>query len=171
MRSEASVGFGWAVVAAAVVFAGCGSEPVPPEPDAYVPVDASVTDGAVDDARPPGDTTTPPADGSSTTEARMIGWEINLTDIPGPAGTSLMLRCGPGDLRVVFGTRVYAAPSSICSAAFHSELITLQGGTFRMVIEPEQDGFVGSLRNGVMSGRWITRERGFSFPEARAPGG
>lgn len=155
--------------ASAVAIAGCGStsEGVPVfDQDVYVtPQDASAD--AAGDAT--GDAAPAPGDAPATA-ARMISWDANLMDVGGEVGSIHTLRCGPGDLRLVFGTTIYAGHSSVCMAAYHSELITMSaGGTFRLRVEPVQMSFVGSLRNGVMSGRWLDPAPGFSFPDARPP--
>jgi len=159
----------WAALAAWATLSGCGSEAVF-DYDVYEPIEASVEDAA--DARPTADA----ADASDAaspdvaTTARMIPWGDNLMNVGGSVGTIHALRCGPGDLHLVFGTRIYAGHSSICMAAYHSELITMNdGGTFRLQVEPEQASFTGSLRNGVMSGRWLMPAAAFSFPDARPP--
>jgi hypothetical protein len=149
--------------------AACGgSDPnvVIVEPDAAVAPADVAGDGpaAPADAAAASDRPTPPG------SARMIDWGTNLSDLGGAVGTIHSLRCGPGEARLVFGTTLYAGISSICTAAFHSELITLKaGGSFRLRVEPVQPMFTGSLRNGVMSGRWLDPEPSFSFPDARPP--
>jgi len=157
-----------AALAAWAALPGCGSDGVV-QPDPFFPMEASVPDDASQDAARPSDDAADAAPDAATA-ARMISWDDNLMDVGGVVGTIHTLRCGPGDLHLVFGTRIYAGHSSICMAAYHSELITMgEGGTFRLRVEPEQGSFTGSLRNGVMSGRWLESAAAFSFPDARAP--
>ena len=167
MRSSERASVVSAALAACVALSGCGDNGVV-DYDVYVPFEASVEDAA--DARPSADASDAAAPSDAATTARMISWGDNLMDVGGAVGTIHTLRCGPGDLRLVFGTRIYAGHSSVCMAAYHSELITMsEGGTFRLQVEPEQASFTGSLRNGVMSGRWLESAAAFSFPDARAP--
>lgn len=143
---------------------GCGSSSNDPvvDPDVHLPLTDAASDAATEATVVTGD--------ASAGTARTIPWSYNLMDVGGTVGTIHTLRCGPGDVHLVFGTTIYAGHSSICMAAYHSELITMsEGGTFRLRVEPVQRSFMGSRRNGVTSGDWPDPAPGFSFPDARPP--
>ena len=81
-------------------------------------------------------------------------------------GASYEHRCSPdGELRSVWGTDVYTADSSICTAAVHAGLIDAETGggvTFEMVEGPES--YSGSEANGVTSKDYGAFATAFTFP-------
>lgn len=52
-------------------------------------------------------------------------------------------------LEGVFGTDVYPSKSSLCVAAVHAGQIDTSGGVVTVQLNPGQDNYVGSFRNGV----------------------
>lgn len=64
--------------------------------------------------------------------------------------------CPPGGtLFPVWGTRTYTSDSSICSAAVHAGLITLEtGGTVTFELRRGRDSYRGTRRHGVTSRDW-----------------
>lgn len=73
----------------------------------------------------------------------------------GANGQQFIFTCPPypkGRPAPVTGTDVYTIGSSICTAAVHAGIITLdQGGPVTFEIRPGQSSYVGSTRNGVTS--------------------
>jgi len=51
----------------------------------------------------------------------------------------------------VFGNFTYSEDSSVCLAAIHYGIIGNKGGEFKILILGDQQKFVGSSANGVMS--------------------
>src|SRR5450432_633198 len=58
-------------------------------------------------------------------------WETTASSLTGGVGTTFTLACTPaGTMHAVWGSDIYTADSSICTAAVHAGLITLErGGT------------------------------------------
>ena len=54
----------------------------------------------------------------------------------------------------LFGTDIYTDDSLICLAAIHAGVLTATGGRCVITIEPGQDRYAGSTRNGVESLDW-----------------
>lgn len=75
--------------------------------------------------------------------------------------------CRPDGLaHVVWGTDTYSADSSICTAAAHAGLITLEeGGEVTFAFTEGQDVWPASERNGVTSQEGTQWPRGFEFVE------
>ena len=68
---------------------------------------------------------------SSSGGGKPTTWEANATSLNGKEGETMTLLCSPnGTPHTVWGSDIYTSDSSICTAAVHSGLITLQqGGT------------------------------------------
>lgn len=71
----------------------------------------------------------------------------------------------------VWGTEVYTGDSSICAAAAHSGLITVeQGGPAVVRAVPGQQAYQASTRNGVSSRQWGAYASSFTFAKQCDPG-
>ncbi len=83
------------------------------------------------------------------------GWGWNLTAVPFRrfAGESFFYICPPaGTLGEVRGTDVYTDDSSVCTAAAHAGLVSVEsGGGVVIEIKPGQSSYQGSTRNGITS--------------------
>lgn len=100
---------------------------------------------------------------TSTTTPNILTADVLWTDNAVPFGTEIgtgvVVTCPPnGSAGIVWGTDVYTNDSSICTAAVHAGLITLQrGGTFGLIVMEGQRSYTGSTRNGVSTldyGAW-----------------
>lgn len=74
-------------------------------------------------------------------------------------GEEFEYTCSPGgNVGSIWGTDVYTDDSSVCTAAVHAGLITIQsGGAVTIEIRPGEDSYDGSEQNGVTSndyGAW-----------------
>lgn len=92
-------------------------------------------------------------------DARGITWSTYSGTLGGKVGDRFSLRCPRGgDLNHrVWGTDVYTNDSSICVAAVHSGLLSLEGGVVTIEVSPGQNKYLGSRRNKVTSedyGSW-----------------
>lgn len=103
----------------------------------------------------------PPVANASATP---IGWRDSAELILGTVGERFPVECPAydgGPFPQIWGTDVYTADSSICVAAVHAGLITLQGGAFAIEILAGQEAYPGSARNGVLSNTWRSYPRSF----------
>jgi len=86
-----------------------------------------------------------------------IGWTTGTGKWVGFWGRREAVQCPPGErLQGAWGTDVYTDDSSICTAAVHAGLISLQdGGRVTIEMRPDVGQYVGSARNGVRTGDWM----------------
>jgi|EndMetStandDraft_8_1072994.scaffolds.fasta_scaffold465209_1 hypothetical protein len=105
---------------------------------------------------------------------RLVGTPLPTTDLDPPAGwawhdaprnhrgelgDTLDYVCpAGGGYGPIWGTDVYTDDSSVCTAAVHMGFLDRDvGGRVRIVVRPGQEGYPGSIRNGVVSepyGSW-----------------
>jgi hypothetical protein len=108
-----------------------------------------------------------PPDPTVTPTLRPVSfWEQTATRHRGLNGERYPYDCPPGgSLLPLWGTGVYTDDSSVCTAAVHRGLITLEvGGTVTIEIRRGRDSYRGTRRNGVTSQRWLEPWRGsFTF--------
>jgi hypothetical protein len=86
-----------------------------------------------------------------------IAWSTGAGKWVGYWGRREMVECSPGGpLHGAWGTDVYTDDSSICTAAVHAGLITVQrGGTVTIEMRPDVGQYSGTPRNGVRTGDWM----------------
>ncbi|KAL4613048.1 cochlin [Arapaima gigas] len=63
---------------------------------------------------------------------------------------------------IVFGSGIYAAMSSVCGAAIHRGVITPAGGLFRVQKLPDQENYLSSYSNGIVSQTLAKSKESFS---------
>jgi predicted small lipoprotein YifL len=87
-----------------------------------------------------------------------VDWGTTARDFKGGDSMTFTVTCPPGVAPgSLWGTGVYTEDSSICTAAVHSGVITLDaGGTVTFTLLPGQDSYEGTEANGVSSGDWGT---------------
>ena len=72
----------------------------------------------------------------------------------------------------MWGTDVYTDDSSVCSAAVHAGLITVEdGGKVVIEIAPAEEEYKGSDANGVESSDYGPWGGSFTFPDVLSVGG
>ncbi|MEQ1787090.1 MAG: LCCL domain-containing protein [Acidimicrobiales bacterium] len=109
-----------------------------------------------------GDTTTTLPDAATADlwaktaqEHRLEGGEIDFECPPG------------GTIKQIWGTEIYTDDSSVCTAAVHVGLITLEdGGTVTIEIQPGEDFYEATVANDVESRYYPTYAGSFTFPDA-----
>jgi len=102
---------------------------------------------------------------SATGPATETTWAATATSLNGADGQTLTLACPPGgEPHSVWGTDIYTADSSICTAAVHSGLITFQqGGTVTIELRPGKTIYGASERNGVTTNTYGSWDHSFVF--------
>jgi hypothetical protein len=102
---------------------------------------------------------------SSTGKGTPTSWEANATSLNGTDGQTLTLACSPGGTaHAVWGSDIYTADSSICTAGVHSGLITYQqGGTVTIELRPGRTIYGCSERNGVTTSAYGSYQHSFVF--------
>ena len=81
---------------------------------------------------------------------------MTASDHRGEVDTQYDYECpAPGSLNTVWGTEIYTDDSSVCSAAVHAGLITLEdGGTVTIEMRPGEASYTSTAANGVTSAEW-----------------
>jgi hypothetical protein len=126
----------------------------------------------------PGDNTNQPEASASPAESNSANsnqspvapgtrtaWETKASGVTGDAGTTFTLVCpGGGSFHYVWGSDIYTDDSSICTAAVHAGLITVErGGTVTIELRPGRDVYGASQRNGVTTSAYGGFHRSFIF--------
>jgi LCCL domain len=94
------------------------------------------------------------ADATATANQTAIdAWRANATQYRGRDGEQFEFECpSGGEYDTVWGTDTYTDDSSVCTAAVHAGVITLdEPGTVTIEIRPGEDSYEESERNGVTS--------------------
>jgi LCCL domain len=128
---------------------------------------AANTGGSHSDTAP--SSSPPSANAPASSEpGKPTPWEANADSLNGKDGETMTLACSPnGTLHNVWGSDIYTADSSICSAAVHSGLITLeQGGTVTIELRLGRSIYGASERNGVTSQTYGSWPHSFVFKTA-----
>ncbi len=113
----------------------------------------------------PGQGNNPNTPNTGNTATTTIGWNTTAEDKSQFINQQFTFNCpGNGVIKKVWGTGVYTDDSSICSAAVHSNLITLQrGGDVTILMKPGQNSYRGTSSNGVVSRNEGSAPASFSF--------
>jgi hypothetical protein len=86
------------------------------------------------------------------------GWALTATRFRTFLGARFAYGCpAKGKPGSVWGTGVYTDDSSVCTAAVHAGRFTIaKGGSVTIEMQPGQDSYTGSKRNGITSADWKT---------------
>jgi hypothetical protein len=148
---------------AAIVLSSAGCSKLKNENSTAAPVGGGQTSSSATNSNtgPP----SPPAPPSSAGEGTPTTWEANATSLNGKDGETLTLACSPGGTaHPVWGSDIYTADSSICTAGVHSGLITYQqGGTVTIELRPGRTIYGCSERNGVTTSSYGSYQHSFVF--------
>jgi len=130
----------------------------------------SPSDGADSNKQPeasasPAESNSANSNQSPVAEGTRTAWETTAVGVTGDAGTTFTLVCpAGGSLHSVWGSDIYTADSSICTAAVHAGLITVErGGTVTIELRPGREVYGTSQRNGVTTGVYGGFRRSFVF--------
>ena len=149
------------VVALALIFiAACTAAPAGADPQTDPPPAPVVPSPAAAPTVTAPSATDPVSAGNS--------WAANARGQRGSNGQRFEYECPPGGIaHDVWGTDLYTDDSSVCSAAVHAGLISLeQGGSVSIEIRPGANSYTGSLRNGIEASSYGPWPGSFIFPDA-----
>ena len=107
----------------------------------------------------------PPGPPSAVAEGTPTTWEARASSLNGSDGRTFTLACSPGGTEhTVWGSDIYTADSSICTAAVHSGLITYQrGGVVTIEVRPGRPIYGCSEKNGVTTSCYGAYTQSFIF--------
>ncbi|HVF46083.1 MAG TPA: LCCL domain-containing protein [Pyrinomonadaceae bacterium] len=86
-------------------------------------------------------------------EVTPIAWSTAAVTFKGETGKTYTFACPEnGTAGIIWGSDVYTADSSICTAAVHAGIITLEnGGEVTMEFRPGRQTYGSTVRNGISS--------------------
>jgi cytoskeletal protein RodZ len=89
----------------------------------------------------------------SSDEPTPISWSTNAGFVKEETGLQYSFACPPGGTPgTVWGSEIYTADSSVCTAAVHAGKITLNdGGTVTIEFAPGRQTYGATTRNGITS--------------------
>jgi len=92
-----------------------------------------------------------------------INWDTSAAGFQGEKGRTYAFRCpGEGSANTIYGSDTYTDDSSICTAAVHVGLITLErGGLVTIEIRPGRSTYGSTTRYGIKSTSWGEYARSF----------
>ena len=114
-------------------------------------------------------TTTEEASTSTTADPAAADlWARTAQEHRAETGEEFEYECPPGGtIKNLWGTEIYTDDSSVCTAAVHVGLITVEdGGTVTIEIAPGEDSYPAGLANDVTSSYYLAYPGSFIFPEA-----
>ena len=155
---------GWAVLLlAAIVLGSAGCSKLRSENTTSNPGGGVHTGTSADNSNTV--RSSPPAPPSSNGAGTPTTWEANATSLNGADGQTLTLQCSPGGTaHSVWGSDIYTADSSICTAGVHSGLISYErGGTVTIELRPGRPIYGCSERNGVTTNSYGSYQHSFVF--------
>ena len=122
---------------------------------------ASISPNAAETANPSESAVQSPV----VTDGTATAWNTTVSGLDGKVGQTLTLTCTPGGKEhSVWGSDIYTADSSICTAAVHVGLITLeQGGAVTVEVRPGRSVFGSTKRNGIATGAYGSYSPSFVF--------
>jgi LCCL domain len=82
-------------------------------------------------------------------------WSLNAAQHRSQVGEEFTYDCPPADesrLDTIWGTDIYTDDSSVCTAAVHAGVITVEdGGEVTIEIAPGEESYEGTEQNGIES--------------------
>jgi hypothetical protein len=137
--------------------------------------EAPIVEAVTGEAPPATEETTTTTEAATTTEGPTTTtteapdatiadlWRRTAVEFRGQIGEQVPYECpGPGVIGTIWGTGTYTDDSSICTAAVHSGVISLEtGGDVLIEITGPQDTWPSTEANGVTSSEWPEWPGGF----------
>lgn len=107
----------------------------------------------------------PPAPRAPGISGKPTTWEASATSLNGKDGETVTLACSAGGAaHSVWGSDIYTADSSICTAGVHSGLLTFeQGGNVTIELRPGREIYGCSERHGVTTSAYGPYGHSFVF--------
>ncbi len=117
------------------------------------PPPTSANSSPVEESSPKIEELKPTPDNKDTEDITPIAWETTASGFKGEQGQTYTFRCPEkGTVYSIYGSDVYTDYSSICIAAVHAGLFTLeQGGVITIEYRPGRSTYGSTDRNGIKS--------------------
>jgi hypothetical protein len=100
-----------------------------------------------------------------TGDTTPIAWDTSAGGFKGETGRTYRFSCpADGTAAGIYGSDVYTDDSSICTAAVHAGIISIEhGGTVTIEIRPGRSTYGSTTRHGIKSMNWGEYPRSFVF--------
>ena len=110
---------------------------------------------------------------STGDEGTRSGWETTASELGNEDGKTFTFNCtSNGSAHSVWGSDIYTADSSICTAGVHAGLVTFErGGSVTIELRPGRPFYGTSERNGVTTSVYGPYGRSFVFKSENAGSG
>jgi hypothetical protein len=94
-----------------------------------------------------------------------ISWDTSAGGFQGEAGRTYRFRCpSDGTAQAIWGSDIYTDDSSICTAAVHAGIISIErGGVVTIEIRPGRSTYGSTTRHGIKSNNFGEYQRSFVF--------
>ena len=161
-RLERRINGGWVVLLlTAIVLGGAGCSKLKNQNSTGV-TGGGASSTSADNSNTGPSSSVPP---SSAGKGIPTAWEANGSSLNAKDRETFTLACSPGGTaHSVWGSDIYTADSSICTAGVHSGLITYQqGGTVTIELRPGRTIYGCSERNGVTTSPYGSYQQSFVF--------
>lgn len=114
---------------------------------------AATSETPADESSPKTEESKETSDDTDSDEITPIGWDTTASGFKGGDGQTYKFQCPPdGTEHIVWGSDIYTLDSSICTAAVHAGLFTLEsGGTVTIEYRPGRKIYGSTVRNGITS--------------------
>jgi hypothetical protein len=102
---------------------------------------------------------------SITRDTTPIGWDTSAGGFQGATGRTYRFSCpADGTTQAIWGSDVYTDDSSICTAAVHAGIISIEhGGIVTIEIRPGRSTYGSTTRHGIKSNNFGEYHRSFVF--------
>ncbi|MFL6229382.1 MAG: LCCL domain-containing protein [Pyrinomonadaceae bacterium] len=99
-----------------------------------------------------------------------IGWDTSAGGFQGATGRTYRFSCpSDGTAQPIYGSDIYTDDSSICTAAVHAGLISIErGGVVSIEIRPGRSTYGSTTRHGIKSNNFGEYHRSFVFNSSGA---
>jgi len=96
-------------------------------------------------------------------EITPITWNTSAAGFKNEVGKTYQFRCPPdGTASAIWGNDIYTVDSSICTAAVHAGIITLEdGGVVTVEFRPGRKIYGSTVRNGITSNTFGEYDKSF----------
>ena len=120
-------------------------------------------DSPVLESSPEAESSKTVSNSADTDEVTPIDWDTSPGGFKGEIGQTFKFRCPEdGTAHTIYGSDVYTIDSSICTAAVHAGIITLEGGgDVTVEIRPGRQLYGSTTRNGIKSSTWGPYDHSF----------
>lgn len=127
--------------------------PMPSSTPKAAPTPTTAGSSPIEESSPKTDDSKPTPNKEESEDITPIGWETTGSGFKDNDGQTYKFQCPPnGTENAIWGSDIYSETSSICTAAVHAGLFTLEsGGIVTIEFRPGRLTYGSTVRNGIKS--------------------